>query len=89
MTMRKELLVNFTELCHLSIGCRRCHTRILLDCEDREARIPQECPACGWEYESSFRATLQSFREVYRKLADPDSQRVQFHVRRDPDAEEK
>jgi hypothetical protein len=52
--MNKELLVDFAELSHLSIPCQKCQTRILLDCNDTEAHIPDECPSCGQEHERGF-----------------------------------
>jgi hypothetical protein len=82
MTMNEELLVDFGELSQLSIPCTKCKTRVLLDCTDREARIPNECPGCGKEYDGAFRSTLQTFREVYRKLADPQSRQVEVRISR-------
>lgn len=80
MTMHKELRVNFGELSHLLIPCGKCQTRVLLDCNDQEARIPDECPGCGEEYGSSFRETLQVYRQIYRKLADAKDRGVQVRI---------
>ena len=80
--MNQEMLIGFSELSHLSIPCTKCKTQILLDCNDRESRMPNECPGCGEEYGDSFRAALQTYREVYRKLADAHSRRVEFRIER-------
>jgi hypothetical protein len=82
MTMLEELLVDFAELSELSIPCGRCKTRVLLDCTDHESNIPTECPGCGAEYDALFRTTLRSYRDVYRKLADPEARRVQIRINR-------
>ena len=80
MTMHKELIVGFGELSQLIIPCGKCQTRVLLDCRDQESRIPDECPSCNEEYDKSFRETLQTYRQVYRKLADPKGRGVQLRI---------
>ena len=80
MTMHRELLVDFSELAHLSIPCRKCKTRVLLDCSDPESRVPAECPSCGADYDESFRDALNTFRHVYRKLSDPKGREVQVRI---------
>jgi len=83
--MVKHLLVDFQELSHLLIGCPKCSTRILFDCTDREPRIPTECPGCGFEYDGAFRSTLQTYREVYRKLSDPQGRHVEVRLLAGPE----
>lgn len=78
--MTKCLLVDFKELSQLSIGCPKCSTRVLFDCNDKEARIAGDCPGCEEEYHPSFRSTLQAYREVYRKLADPQGRHVEARI---------
>ena len=78
--MIKHLLVDFKELSQLSIGCPKCSTQVVFDCNDREARIPGECPGCGEEYHPSFRSTVQTYREVYRKLSDPQGRHVEVRI---------
>lgn len=78
--MNKELLVSFAELSRLSIACGGCKTTVILDCRDMEARIPDECPSCGTEYDASFRTALQKYREVYRRFADPDGRQVEVLI---------
>jgi hypothetical protein len=80
MTMNRELLLDFAELSHLSIPCKKCQTAVVLDCMNDEARIPNECPGCGEEYSENFRTTLRAYRDVYRKLADPQSRSVQVRI---------
>lgn len=80
MTIHKELILDFSELSDLIIPCGRCETRVLLKCGEQESRTPQECPSCGEEYDAAFRETLQTFRQVYRKFADPKSRAVQFRI---------
>jgi|SRR6185295_19118577 len=80
MTMNREWLVDFKELSQLSIPCTKCKTRVLLDATDQDARIPDECPACGAEYGEVFRSTLKLYRDVYRRLADPGGHAVQVRI---------
>jgi hypothetical protein len=75
--MIKHLLVDFRELISLSIGYPKCSTQVLFDCNDKEAPISGDCPWCGEEHHASFRSTLQAYREVYRKLADPQGHHVE------------
>jgi hypothetical protein len=66
MTMVKQYLVSIGELAHLGIGCPKCKTRILFDCTDPEARIPEECPGCQAGQDDTFRNAVRTYREVAR-----------------------
>ncbi len=68
--MNKELLVEFRELNLLRLSCAKCKTKVLLDCTDLEAGIPEECPGCNKEYPASLRTALISYRELFKRLSD-------------------
>ena len=64
-----ELRLTLSELNHISIPCGKCATRVLMDCNDEERNIPEECPSCHGEYGEDFRNLLRTYRNVYRQLS--------------------
>lgn len=80
MSSSTELIIDFEELSQLSIPCPKCLTRVVLDLNDPEARIPEACPSCAEEYDGGFRTSLHTFRQIYRKLSDPGARKVQIRI---------
>lgn len=78
--MHRELVLDLAELSDMIIPCQKCGTRVMIRTGDPESRTPEECPSCGEGYDPAFRETLQTLRQVYRKLADPKARSVQFRL---------
>ena len=80
MSSKTEIVIDFSEPHSLSIPCPKCQTRVRMDCNDQEAKVPEQCPRCGKEYPEAFRSTLFTFRQIYRKLSGPGERAVQICI---------
>ena len=88
--MIRELAFDLRDLRQVSIECRHCRTKVLLDLEafdrtghkregERATFAPTNCPACEEQYDSAMES-LNDLQAAYKKLAKIEASGLQFRV---------
>lgn len=73
--MRKTLLISLVDLRFVSVSCKHCRTRVLLDLREPSEHaktfgtlLPNECPGCRAGYDSALNPGLLALQSAYREL---------------------
>jgi len=70
LAMRKEMVLDFSELRSVRLQCKDCGVGIALDMADKRTRIPAKCPGCNSEFDrQSVQGSLGAFQDAYKSLS--------------------
>ena len=77
--VKKDLLIDFTELHSLEIHCRKCGTKITIDF-NKESLTPSKCPSCSEEFGGGYSVVLRNFREAFRSARVDQTPPLRFRI---------
>lgn len=75
----QETIFDAGEMRVLRIGCGKCGTKILFDCANEGAAIPEHCPSCSQGFGEKA-AWILGYRKWYNAAAKSKDVTFQFQV---------